>query len=297
MRRRTINGLFTIGLLVLVAPMMSGAAELRPETLQAWDKYIQAENSRNTERIGSGSFLWSDESPDRNRRLRNGEVLALPVGKNVPQSVPHGLIHHWVGAVFLPSTSLEDVFRVVRDYGHYKNFYAPNVVDSRPLSGAGDDYRFAMMILNKALFSKVALAGEFQASYVRVDEKRWYSIASSSRVQEIDDYGQPGQHELPPNQGSGYIWRLYSLSRFEERDGGVYVELEAIALSRDIPVSLRWVANPIVRRVSKDSLLVSLHKTEEAVHSSAEIASRTTKSDQAYSGNSAALVFSPGLGR
>jgi hypothetical protein len=294
MERLITNALLTTCLLTLAVPV-ARASELKPETLQAWDKYIQAETVSTAERVRSGAFLWSDESPDRKRRLREGEILVSPAAKNVPQSAPHGLIHHWVGAVFLPNTNIEDVLRVVHDYGHYKNFYAPNVIDSRSLGKAGGDDRFAMVMLNKALFSKLALDSEFHASYVRVDEKRWYSISSSSRVQEIDDYGQPGQHELPPDQGKGYIWRLYSLSRFEEGDGGVYVELEAIALSRDIPISVRWIANPIVRRVSKDSLLVSLHKTQEAVHSAVEAASRGPNSDRSLAANSASLKSRTGL--
>jgi hypothetical protein len=72
---------------------------------------------------------------------------------------------------------------------------------------------------------------------------------------------------LAPDAGSGYIWRLYSLSRFEQRDGGVYIELEAIALSRNVPASLHWLVNPIVRRVSRNSLELSLQKTAEAVRS------------------------------
>ncbi len=106
---------------------------------------------------------------------------------------------------------------------------------------------------------------------------RWYSTAHSTRVQEIRHYGRPDEQELPPNQGTGYIWRLYSLARFEERDGGVYIELEAIALSRDIPIALRWVADPIVRRVSRNTLLISLQQMEEAVRSTAETAKRTPK--------------------
>jgi len=43
----------------------------------------------------------------------------------------------------------------------------------------------------------------------------------------------------PEGEGTGLIWR-----RFEERDGGVYVEVEAIALSRDVPASLRWLVEP-----------------------------------------------------
>jgi hypothetical protein len=95
-------------------------------------------------------------------------------------------------------------------------------------------------------------------------------------VQEIEHYGQANEQELPPNQGSGYVWRLYSVARFEQRDGGTYVEVEAIALSRDIPIALRWLVNPIVRRVSKNSMLVSLQQMREAVRLS-EAANRNPK--------------------
>ena len=47
----------------------------------------------------------------------------------------------------------------------------------------------------------------------------------------------------------------------------MYVELEAMALSRDIPGAFRWAADPIVRRVSKNSLLTSLRQMQEAVRS------------------------------
>ena len=66
-------------------------------------------------------------------------------------------------------------------------------------------------------------------------------------------------------QGGGYIWRLASQVRLEERDGGVYLELEVMALSRDIPGSLRLFVEPIVRRVSRNSLAESLRQTEDAV--------------------------------
>ena len=66
-------------------------------------------------------------------------------------------------------------------------------------------------------------------------------------------------------EASGYVWCLYSIARLEQRDSGTYVEIEAIALSRDIPAVLRWVVNPVVRRVSRNSMLVSLQKMKEAV--------------------------------
>ena len=59
-----------------------------------------------------------------------------------------------------------------------------------------------------------------------------------------------------------------SIARFEQRDAGVYIELEAIAMSREIPAALRFVADPSVRRASRNSLLASLQRTEEAVRGS-----------------------------
>ncbi len=266
-----------MALLTSYSPVRLGAAELKADTLQAWNQYIEAQTAGMAERSRVGPFLWSDESADRNRRLHEGELLVAPIGENVPQSVPHGLIHHWIGAVFLPGVHLDDVFTVVRDYDHYKNFYAPVVIDSKPIHDGGRDDEFSMLMLNKALFSRFALDGDFQESYVRVDKKRWYSIGSTVRLQEIHDYGQPTQRELPLDTGNGYIWRLCNMSRFEERDGGVYVELEAIALSRGVPVTVRWVVDPVVRRVSRDSLLVSLQKTQAAVRSTHELAKAPQK--------------------
>ena len=48
-------------------------------------------------------------------------------------------------------------------------------------------------------------------------------------------------------------------------------------MSRDIPIAVRWLVNPIVRRVSRNSMLISLQQTKEAVRLTEE-ANRTAKS-------------------
>lgn len=259
--------------LLLCGAGVSWTAELKQETVSAWDAYIQAANTRMEERIHSGRFLWTDENPDRVRRVRAGEVLVAPGAEHNPINVSQGLIHDWIGATFLPNAKLEEVLAVVRDYARYKQFYAPSVVDSRCVGEpGGNDDKFAVILLNKSLFLKTALDSEYESSYVQLDGKRWYDISHSTHLQEIQDFGQPGERRLPADQGSGYIWRLYTVTRFEERDGGVYVEVEAIALSRAIPKSVRWFVNPIVRRVSKNALLISLRQTADAVHSAGDAA-------------------------
>jgi hypothetical protein len=121
-----------------------------------------------------------------------------------------------------------------------------------------------MRLANKSVVAKTALDTDCEVSYVRVDDRHWYSTSNTTHIRELDKYGSPEQRTLPEDEGSGLIWRLSSITRFEERDGGVYVELEALALSRDIPAAFRLFVTPIVRRVSKDSLATSLHQTTVA---------------------------------
>src|SRR5271157_1061862 len=286
-RRRFLVMLFCAG--SLVAPAASRAAELKEETLKTWDAYTQTVNSQMRDRL-QGSFLWVDEEPDRLHRVRAGEILVSPVGRQIPKPVPSGLIHDWMGAAFIPNTTLEDVLSAVRDYGDYKEFYKPTVVDSKSLGTDGACDKYSMRVVNKETVAETALDMEYETTYFQAGERQWYSITHTTRVQEIRHYGQPNEQELPPNQGSGYVWRLYSIARFEERDGGVYVEVEAIALSRDVPVALRWLVNPIVRSVSRNTLLISLQQMEEAVRSTAGTANRAAKSSTIAAGNTEGTI-------
>jgi hypothetical protein len=255
-----------VSLLLISLPVCASSAELRPETVRAWDEYVQNIVLRMQERFQSGQpFLWTDELPERLEQVRNGNIVVSPRSPQVPIHVPAGLIHHWVGAAFLPETKLDEVLNTVRDYAKYKDFYHPYVIDATAIRQADREDHFSLLLMNRTLLTKTALETEWRSTYNQVDPKRYYSLSECLRIQEIDNYGQPSERKLPPDQGGGYIWRFYNISRFQERDGGVYVENEVLVLSRDIPMAFRWVVDPIVRRVSKSSLVTSLRQTQDAV--------------------------------
>jgi hypothetical protein len=100
-----------------------------------------------------------------------------PVASHIPRPVPAGLIHDWVGAAFLPSTKLQNVLAVVRDYDHYQEFYKPSVVESKSLTAPGEEDRFSMLLVNKEVVAKTALDSEYHACYQKLDAKRWYGVA------------------------------------------------------------------------------------------------------------------------
>ncbi len=258
-----------LGVALLSAGLLN-ALELQPSTLKAWDAYVRSADSRMQARLASRRpFLWTDEAPDRSRRLQRGKTLVVPVTENGAQSVPNGLIHDWMGAVFIPNVTLAKVTAVLRDYGRYKEYYKPVVADSKVLACTETDQRFSMIWQQRVLFVSAAIEGQYQAHDFAVDGRRGYSIANTTQMREIEGYGQSTERFLPPGQGDGFIWRLHSIARYEERDGGVYLELEAIALTRDIPASFGWLMNPVVKHLSINSLTTALRQTRDAVNSAA----------------------------
>lgn len=264
-----------ISSILLTAPIPIQAADLKKETIDSWEEYMKSVDARNQEHLSSErSFLGSEAIPGRLERLRAGEIVVIPAGPHIPLRITSGLIHDWSGAAFIPNTTLAELLPLLRDYDRYRDFYQPYVVDSKTISTAEAKDQFSMIIRNKSIVAKTALDADYQTTYTRLDDHRWYSISDSTRIQEIADYDRPTQHVLPENHGTGLIWRIHSITRFEERDGGVYVELEAIVLSRDIPAALHLMIDPIVRRVSRSSLATSLRQTEEAVALSHDSAAR-----------------------
>jgi hypothetical protein len=173
-----------------------------------------------------------------------------------------------MGAVFIPNTTMDAVFTTLSDYNSYNKFYGPSVIDAKLREVTGSSRKFSLVLAEKVPFVTAAIASEYTSQTFQVDDHHRYTVTYSTRIQQIDDYGKAGQHVLPADRGAGYIWRLYSIEKFEERDGGVYAELEAIALSRNIPFELQWLVRPILQHMPRNSMVGTLSKTRQAVSTS-----------------------------
>jgi hypothetical protein len=253
-------------LFLLLAPALSNAAELKPETLQAWGAYICAAETRMVKRAsGQAPFLWVDEVRDAAQRLRTGEVLVGPVDGDSPHTVPRGLIHDWIGAVFVPKAKLDDVMSVLGDYERYKDFYRPIVVKATLLEQTPDRQKLTLLMMQKAYSVTGAVETDDDVKIARLGADRAYSVSTSVRVQEIAGYGKPSQHALPEDHGPGYVWRTFSVTRLEQRDDGVYIEMEMMDLSRSIPWGFRWLIQPLTERLPRNILLATLQATRDAV--------------------------------
>jgi hypothetical protein len=262
------------------------AAELQQDTLQAWDEYVRGSDLQVRERVaGKKPFLWLDDSPDRAARMRRGEVIVAPVIGHGSQSVPNGLIHDWIGAIFIPHATLTSLMSVLDNFDRYKEIYRPLVVESATIACTEQEQEYSMVWRHRVLMVDAATRGHYKAQSHSVDPKRGYGITEASGIQEIQGFGERDQRLLAPDTGSGFIWRIRSVSRYEERDGGVYLEIEALALTRDIPVSMRWLASPVINHLSINSLKMTLRQTRDAVRSSGTIRNQVCPTPQTHGVN------------
>jgi len=61
------------------------------------------------------------------------------------------------------------------------------------------------------------------------------------------------------------MWRLYTYWRVEEKDGGIYLQNESIALSRTVPFLLAWLVDPLVKSIPRNVITHLLIDTQKAV--------------------------------
>jgi hypothetical protein len=242
--------------------------DLKPATAAAYEQYLQGVEAAVNERVsGTKAFLWLDDAPERRTRVLGGEVVVERTVGSKPAKVPDGLVHDWIGAVFIPRVKLAQVLTFVQDYNHHKDYYGPEVVDSRILSRDGEHFVIYMRLKKGKMGVNVVLNTEHDAHFFPLDQARWHSRSRTTRIAELENPGTPQEREKPVGVGGGYMWRLNSYWRFIERDSGVYIECQAVSLSRGIPLNwlLGWLISPIVNDLPKESLLSTLTATRAGV--------------------------------
>jgi hypothetical protein len=271
---------FVLAMLVLGGLSQPGTAappphpqRLRQESNVAFERYRQLTDLRNEEELRKGTpYLWIDALPEAERaqavtELRGGAVKMRRVetrdsGRAIAS--PGAMIHHWEGIVFIPGASVDDVLNVLQDYNQHSRYYAPDVERARIEMRDGDHFRVFLRFHRKYIIS-VALNSEHDVRYYRDSPGRAHSRSSSLRIAQVENAGRPGEHEKPPGQDDGLLWKMETWWRMEERDGGVYLQNEAVSLTRDIPAGLGWLVGPFVTSIPKDTLTFTLEATRKAV--------------------------------
>ena len=229
--RRLGQCLATFVLLLIAHPFRFHAApDITEKTKQEWSSYVDLTEKRIDGELKSASvpLLRSDLATLKSGKI-DIERLETPGSKG--KDIDDGTIHHWLGSIFIPNTSLEKVISEVQNYTKYQDHFK----DVEKSSGSGSGNRFKVFLrIKRTKIITVHFNTDHDALYTRRAAGFVSSASRSTKIQQIISAGTPQERLYPEGKDDGYLWALNSYWRFFERDGGVVIESESVGLSRDL---------------------------------------------------------------
>ena len=267
MRFTNVYGL-SVGKIAMFAGLLlirhSHAATVTANTLTAWEKYVQQSKVELTRQSCNPDHFFSAHGrPAMTEKVRSGENLTAPSAQGKIVAVPSGLIHHWIGVVYVPNVRIFDVLTVLQDYDSYAEVYNPGVIHSKLLSRRPDEFSYRLKFVQKGFGIKAGLLGEFRTTYFQLNERAGYSVTEATQLVELKNPGSPDETSLSISASHGYIEKVFTIVRYRQLDKGVSVEIESLTLSRGVPASVRWLIAPIIERFSREAMTSTMEKLRD----------------------------------
>ena len=275
MRRRThvlsrVPGLWSLWIFLILFLTAPGCFAEEPSTgaAVAFDRYVSGVESRlgGQHRLADAFLASGALAPQGERRLRGGELIVEELTPSGGMVLPGALLHHWRGTAFEPGATAADFERLMKDFNAYPRTFSPQVVEARVITRKGDSLQTLMRVRQRHVIT-VVMDTTYDVTFGRLDEGHGYSISRSTRISEIGSPGTSAERELSANEEHGFLWRMNTYWSYEERDGGLYMQVESISLTRSIPRGLGWAVQPFVESIPRESLEFTLRGTCAALKS------------------------------
>jgi len=261
------NGIRAVLILALIGlgprPVV---AEPAPAAVSTFNSYVQELEERLAQQHRSqNSFLAPAASAVQGEiRLRSGELIVENLTPSTGEVFSGAMLHHWRGTAFAPGAKVADFERVMKDFSAYPQHFSPQVLRAKVLGRQGNCLQAAMRVRQQHVLT-VVMDTTYDIAFAQLDAQHGYSISRSTQISEIDSPGAAAEHALNASQEHGFLWRLNTYWSYEERDGGLYMQIETISLTRSIPTGLGWAVRPFVESVPRESLEFTLRSTCNAL--------------------------------
>jgi hypothetical protein len=265
MKRRCFVGSRKISLVVGLLLFLDGPrlmmAEPTRAAVEAFEVYcrrveaglvLQHRSVQGFEVLGAGE----------GERVRGGEVVVerlAGVG-----DLDGAMVHDWRGTAFAPEATAADFERLMRDFEAYPQHFSPQVLEAKTVARDGDHLQAWMRVRQRHVIT-VVMDSRYDIVYGRMDARHGYSISRSTGMDEIAGSGTRGERRLGADEEHGFLWRLNTYWSYEERDGGLYLQVEAVSLTRAVPRGLGWAIGPYVESVPRESMEFTLRSAVGAL--------------------------------
>jgi hypothetical protein len=251
--------------LISVRPLPAQlVVKLSPETVSAFEAYASKVEKDLTERWeGKKNFLSIDDDPQARQQVLNGQVFIKQMNNGQPVEINSGLIHDWLGTVFIPKTDIPYVVNLLEDFDRHSDVY-PAVGKSHLIKRSGNDVTGYWRLQQKGMVP-VTLDVESEVRYSELAPGKWKGVSYAKKIIEIDSGLFGGGKKFALGEGHGYLWRLYGYWTLQAVNGGVLAECRTLSLTRDIPQGLAWAVGPYVEKMPQQSLTSTLKETRDAI--------------------------------
>jgi hypothetical protein len=252
-------------LLFLDASRLLG--EPTPAAVFAFNTYSKTVESRLAQQHRSpGAFLApaASDPESAETRLRQGELIIEQLTPSTGADFSGALLHHWRGTAFAAGAKAADFERLMRDFNAYPQHFSPQVLQARVLTQSGDRMQASMRVRQRHVIT-VVMDTTYDIAFGQLDVQHGYSISESTRIAEIASPGTGAERTLNATEEHGFLWRLNTYWSYEERDGGLYLQIEAVSLTRSIPRGLGWAVRPYVESIPRESLEFTLRSACKAI--------------------------------
>lgn len=252
-------------LAVVVLAMPVGAwAGPTAKAVAAFNLYAGTVESRLAVQHGARDEFVSGLSTQSEARLRRGELLVERILPAKEMAFPGAMLHHWRGTAFVAGAKAADFERLMKDFDAYPKYFAPDVVYGNLLARTGDHLETSLRVRQHHVITVVMDTG-YDVDFGRLDAQHGYSVSRSTRIVEIEAPGTSRERALSDDEEHGFLWRMNTYWSYEERDGGLVMQIESISLTRAIPTGLGWAIGPFVESVPRESLEFTLRSTCNAL--------------------------------
>ena len=244
----------------------SAFAEPSAATTSTFNSFIGTLESRLARQHQSQATFLAPiaSSAEADARLRRGELIVEPVTSPNPADFHGAMLHHWRGTAFAAGAKAADFERLMKDFNAYPRLYAPEVVSSKILTRQNGHFLTLMRVRQHHVIT-VVMDTTYDVTFAQLDPRHASSISRSTRISEIESPGTSSERALTPAEDHGILWRQNIYWSYEERDGGLYMQIESVSLSRSIPVGLGWAIGPFVESVPRESMEFTLRATCNAL--------------------------------
>jgi hypothetical protein len=203
-------------------------------------------------------------APVDRARVRSGDVVIEHLTPATTKELPGALMQDWRGTAFVPGARGEDFERVMRNFEIFPRIYSPEVLKATVRTLGANHYQVAMRVRQQHVVT-VVMDMTYDTTFGRLDAGHGYSLSRSTQIAEIDAAGTATERVLSTDEDHGYLWRLNNYWSYEEGDGGLYIQVESVSLSRAAPKGLGWMIGPFIKNVPRESLEFTVRATRDAL--------------------------------